>query len=77
MPSALVAAMEQFTSPQDEQQLRALDQALNAAAPSSCAKPEFEALLRVFERFPEEDGFGVFWSIVHILRPRPATRRSS
>lgn len=25
------------------------------------------ALLRVFERFPDEDGAGVFWSIVHGL----------
>ena len=28
-------------------------------------------LLRVFERFPDEDGFGVFWSIVHGLESLP------
>ena len=33
------------------------------------AQPELgiDAMLRVFERFPEDDGGGVFWSIVHGL----------
>ena len=30
-----------------------------------------EALFRVFERFPERDGYGVFWSIVHGLERLP------
>lgn len=28
-------------------------------------------LLRVFERFPDDDGLGVFWSIVHGLEALP------
>lgn len=28
-------------------------------------------LLRVFERFPDEDGAGVFWSVVHGLESLP------
>ncbi|MBC8103205.1 MAG: hypothetical protein H7Z41_11515 [Cytophagales bacterium] len=30
-----------------------------------------ETLLRVFERFPEDDGNGVFWSILHGLESLP------
>jgi len=32
---------------------------------------EVAAMLRVFERFPTEDGSGVFWSIVHGLEAVP------
>ena len=28
-------------------------------------------MLRVFERYPDEDGAGVFWSIVHGLEALP------
>ncbi len=30
-------------------------------------KDTVKALLQVFERFPEHDGYGVFWAIVHTL----------
>lgn len=30
-----------------------------------------EALLRVFERFPDKDGYGIFWGIVHGLESLP------
>jgi hypothetical protein len=67
MASALTTAIERFTSPQDEQQIQSLDQALSAVTPSSCGQAECLALIQVFERFPKDDGFGVFWSILHFL----------
>ena len=67
MQSALATAVQRFTSPRDEGQLRELDLALSTVAPAACTESEFSLLLNIFERFPDEDGFGVFWSIVHLL----------
>jgi hypothetical protein len=67
MSQLLIEILKDFTSPQDEKQLRQLDDTLAAINPEDCGQEEFRVLLDVFERFPEEDGFGVFWSIVHCL----------
>jgi hypothetical protein len=63
----LVEALEAFTDPHSEAQLQALDAAVQAINASSCGNTEIDALLGVFERFPEADGFGVFWGILHAL----------
>ncbi|MGL5003284.1 MAG: hypothetical protein ACRDAM_10135 [Casimicrobium sp.] len=62
-----VQALDRFSDPDDEAQLRELDENLSKLAPADCGESELRALLAVFERFPENDGFGVFWSIVHLL----------
>jgi hypothetical protein len=67
MSQSLIETLKGFTSPQDEKQLRLLDDTVAAINPEDCGQEEFRALLDVFERFPDEDGFGVFWSIVHSL----------
>lgn len=67
MSRALLQALERFTEPHDEAQLEQLDKAVEAIRPADCGPLEFGALLGVFERFPEDDGYGVFWSIVHCL----------
>jgi hypothetical protein len=67
MHSSLAQELLAFTEPNSEAQLRRLEEALASVDPSRCGDAEFEALLSVFERFPESDGFGVFWSIVHLL----------
>ncbi|WP_338847071.1 hypothetical protein V8J88_25310 [Massilia sp. W12] len=67
MSQSLIKALEEFTAPHDETQLRKLEKAISAARPEELALPEFKALLRVFERFPEDDGYGIFWSILHRL----------
>jgi len=66
MPS-LIEQLEAFTDPQSEAQLQALDAAVQEISASSIGKVEIEALLGVFERFPEADGFGVFWGVLHAL----------
>jgi hypothetical protein len=67
MSRALIEAVERFTEPQDETQLQQLEEAVGTTRPEDCGQPEFRALLSVFERFPEDDGYGIFWSIVHCL----------
>jgi len=56
-----------FSSPHDEAQLRKLDEAIGGLTGKAVAAAEFNQLLGVFERFPDDDGYGVFWSIVHCL----------
>ena len=67
MTSALSAKLSVFTNPRDPGQLRELDAAVSNALATGLRQSDKEALLRVFERFPKEDGFGVFWSILHAL----------
>ena len=67
MASLIVQALGQFSDPQSEVQLKALDAAVQAITPDECGEAEFRAMLHVFERFPEDDGFGIFWGLVHAL----------
>lgn len=67
MASSIVRALGQFFDPQSETQLKALDAAVLAIKPEECGEAEFRAMLHIFERFPEDDGFGIFWGLVHAL----------
>ena len=67
MATVLTTAVDRFANAKDEAQLRELEASLGTFVPALCGEEEFRALLSVFERFPDEDGFGVFWSIVHLL----------
>jgi hypothetical protein len=67
MQRLLLQGLQDFTDPNSEAQLRDLEELLSSVEPAACGKPEFEALLQVFERFPKSDGYGVFWSILHLL----------
>jgi hypothetical protein len=71
MSRALIEAIESFTNPHNEPQLQQLDEALEATHPADCGQAGFRALLNIFERFPEDDGYGIFWSIVHYLEACP------
>lgn len=67
MASELLFELLAFTNPHDPAQLRQLDVAVANALAAGLSPSDKKALLEVFERFPEEDGFGVFWSILHAL----------
>lgn len=56
-----------FDAPEDEAQLQRLDELVQGFAEIEPSRRDFEELLSVFERFPNHDGFGVFWGIVHCL----------
>jgi len=59
--------IESFNNPKDEEQLRLLDEMIASLDPKEMEKNDFSLLLNIFERFPENDGLGVFWSILHFL----------
>jgi hypothetical protein len=61
----IIKDIEQF-EPQDGNWLQ-LDRLLNELWETGEQENFTADLLRVFEKFPEEDGAGVFWSIVHGL----------
>src|SRR3990167_10643635 len=67
MSTSFIQEIESLSNPRDESQLRRLDEALASTYPLDCGEKEFRSLLQVFERFPEDDGFEVFWGIVHFL----------
>jgi hypothetical protein len=48
-----------------------LDALLQELFLSESASAGIDAMLRVFESFPEEHGNGVFWTIVHGLESQP------
>ena len=67
MPHSLRAKLLEFTDPQDPPQLKSLEDCLANVFSGCPSQDDKGALLEVFERFPEDDGFGVFWGIVHGL----------
>ena len=67
----IVANLDSIESLETEDDLQRLDE--NVVQLFAAENPEFGigALLRVFERFSVEDGFGIFWSILHGLESLP------
>ncbi len=65
--AVLSSKLSAFTNPEDPAQLQELEATLASAYATGLSQSDKAALLQVFERFPEDDGFGVFWSIVHAL----------
>lgn len=63
----LIQTLDGITSATDEQQLALLDETLIKLATHPQKELAFQALFQLFERFPDQDGFGVFWSILHFL----------
>lgn len=67
--SEIVEAIDRF-QPQEGNWL-GLDSLLDELFRSHNPAAGTEAMLRVFQRFPTEDGAGVFWGIVHGLESIP------
>jgi hypothetical protein len=67
----IILKLNGISSVEDEDELRKLEEALNSMA--AAERPEYcaDALLRLYERFPDSDGDGIFWSIVHLLESLP------
>lgn len=62
-----MARLRNLSSVREVQQLESLESVLTELARRDLTKEECVALLNLFERFPEDDAFGVFSSIVHLL----------
>ena len=68
--SQIVQCFDNFSDSENAEQLQNLD----AAAAQLEAEPPLiavAAMLRVFERFPDSDGFGVFWTLLHAIECAP------
>lgn len=60
MTQSLLEAVDRFSDPHDEHQLREFEEAMGAVRPDKLGKEEFRALLGVFERFPEDNTYWRF-----------------
>lgn len=66
-----IATLDGITSVDDPDELQRLDNAVQQLFISEGAEHGIDALLRVLERFPDKDGYGIFWSILHGLESLP------
>jgi len=55
----------------DVEQLDKLAHVINGISETNESLFLVEPMLRIFERFPESDGFGIFWSILHKIEGIP------
>ncbi len=51
----------------DDSQVEQLEAVVEHLGECAYTSSEIESLFRLFERFPESDGFGTFWGILHFL----------
>jgi hypothetical protein len=68
---SIIATINSIESVDDEAELRQLDQALQELFQSAYPECGMDALFGVFERFPQSDGYGVFWTVLHGLESLP------
>ena len=67
----IIAAIDSIASVDQPDSLQKIQQALDTLFTSPHPEIGIDALFRVLERFPDSDGFGVFWSILHGLEALP------
>lgn len=69
-PAREIAASIVTFQPVDDEWLP-LDALVQELADRPDAVQAADALLGIFERFPDHDGYGVFWTIIHALEAMP------
>ena len=62
-----VAVLEDFCDVDDERELERLGAAVASLSASGEVPRAIPSLLGVFERFPVGDGYGVFWTLLHLI----------
>lgn len=68
----ILRALNELHDLDDAAQMQALMNALDRLGEQLPSEPAVtEALFGVLERFPESDGYGTFWTILHILEDTP------
>ena len=60
-----IAAIDGITAVDDVGQLQVLEAALDQLFQSPLPERGVETLFRLFERFPDDDGYGIFWTVLH------------
>jgi hypothetical protein len=63
----IASQLRGLSSMEDEGQLKQLQNLLDSLSVDVCSKEIVSALFDLFERFPDSDGYGMFWTIVHFL----------
>jgi hypothetical protein len=67
----IIANLDSISSVENPNELQKLDASVQQLLASEKPELGIDALLRVFERFPNKDGFGIFWSILSGLERLP------
>jgi hypothetical protein len=67
----IILTLDSIESVESEAEVKKLHSAVDELFASDQPERGMEALLRIFERFPDKDGYGVFWSILHGLETLP------
>jgi hypothetical protein len=67
----IIEALDSIHSVEDEADLDRLYEAVQQVALQPNQAEFIDALLRIFERFPEKDAYGVFYRILHLLEGIP------
>src|SRR6476620_345107 len=71
MDENIIAIMEHTDSVDEEASLAKLDEAVRRVPTLAQPEAAIDPLLHIFERFPLDDAYGVFWSILHTLEGIP------
>jgi hypothetical protein len=67
----LIASIDGIASATDTDQLQALERAMDDYFASPDASRHLDDWFRLFERFPDEDGYEMFWTILHGIEHQP------
>ncbi|MFL6228196.1 MAG: hypothetical protein ACJ741_05415 [Pyrinomonadaceae bacterium] len=67
----IIADLDGISSIEDELQLEKLEDIVRGLSCTVNSELVVNALLRVFERFPSGDAYGLFWSILSVLESIP------
>ena len=67
----VVTEIDAITSVEDTEQLKSLERAITEYFAHSDAAHHVQVWFRLFERFPEEDAYEMFWSILHDIEALP------
>ena len=66
-----LAIIDSIYSVTDTDELQKLEAGLNALFQLPSPERGIETLFRLYERFPDDDGYGVFWTVLHGLEHLP------
>lgn len=69
--SAIVLGIDAVSSLDDEAQLRFLEESIERFFQEPRDPKELAVWFRLFERFPEDDGYEMFWAILHGIEALP------
>lgn len=71
----IIAAIDTIDSASDPAQLQVLHHAMQEFFAAPDAASHVHVCFRLFERFPEDDGYESFWSILHGIESLPNYER--